>query len=182
MNAHLLPFADIIAWCLMPNHFHWMLWVRPNNPEAGLEPAHRLALSQSVGKEVEKKWKSLNQSIGSLQSSYTQAINKQQNKSGSIFRNNFKAENLTDISGITPSYYDTMFGASMRVDIPEKEYPQVCFEYIHNNPVRAGLVNHPSEWEFSSYNDYYSGRTGKLINRELAKEFITLQPNPRAGF
>jgi len=34
MSTHLLPYADIIAWCLMPNHFHWMLWVH-KNPGAG---------------------------------------------------------------------------------------------------------------------------------------------------
>jgi len=165
MSLHLLPYADIIAWCLMPNHFHWMLWVREDvNPGAGSKPVPGL----------EKKWKSLNQSIGSLQSSYTQAINKQLNRSGSLFRKHCKAENLTDIGKISSSYYNTMFGTSLRVDMSEKEYPQVCFEYIHNNPVRAGLVNHPAEWEFSSYNDYYSGRTGKLVNRELAKEFVNL--------
>ncbi|MGI6047440.1 MAG: transposase [Petrimonas sp.] len=165
MSLHLLPYADIIAWCLMPNHFHWMLWVREDvNPGAGSKPVPGL----------EKKWKSLNQSIGSLQSSYTQAINKQLNRSGSLFRKHCKSENLTDIGKISSSYYNTMFGTSLRVDVSEKEYPQVCFEYIHNNPVRAGLVNHPAEWEFSSYNDYYSGRTGKLVNRELAKEFVNL--------
>ena len=28
MKTHLLPYADIMAWCLMPNHFHWMIYVR----------------------------------------------------------------------------------------------------------------------------------------------------------
>ena len=27
IKLHLLPHADIIAWCLMPNHFHLMLYV-----------------------------------------------------------------------------------------------------------------------------------------------------------
>ena len=28
MNDYLLPYCDIMAWCLMPNHFHWMVYVR----------------------------------------------------------------------------------------------------------------------------------------------------------
>lgn len=31
-------------------------------------------------------------------------------------------------------------------------------EYMHFNPVKSGLVNHPSEYEFSSYHQYYGKR------------------------
>lgn len=27
IKKHILPFADILAWCLMPNHFHLMVYV-----------------------------------------------------------------------------------------------------------------------------------------------------------
>ena len=27
IHKHVLPFADILAWCLMPNHFHLMVHV-----------------------------------------------------------------------------------------------------------------------------------------------------------
>ena len=26
IRTHILPFADILAWCLMPNHFHLMIY------------------------------------------------------------------------------------------------------------------------------------------------------------
>ena len=28
MRAYLLPYGDLVAWCLMPNHFHWQFYVR----------------------------------------------------------------------------------------------------------------------------------------------------------
>jgi putative transposase len=56
------------------------------------------------------------------------------------------------------------------LDLPEINYLNVCFDYIHLNPVNGGLVKNPEDWEFSSYRDYFCGRKGKLINRELAKE------------
>jgi len=27
VKKHILPYADILAWCLMPNHFHFMVHV-----------------------------------------------------------------------------------------------------------------------------------------------------------
>jgi len=28
VRKHILPHADILAWCLMPNHFHFMVYVK----------------------------------------------------------------------------------------------------------------------------------------------------------
>jgi putative transposase len=55
--------------------------------------------------------------------------------------------------------------------LPEDDYPQVCFNYIHNNPVKAKLVQKVEEWEFSSAMDYAGLRKGKLINKKTAAEF-----------
>jgi putative transposase len=27
IRKHILPYADVLAWCLMPNHFHIMIYV-----------------------------------------------------------------------------------------------------------------------------------------------------------
>lgn len=62
VNKLLLPYVDVIAWCLMPNHFHFLVYV--------------------------------------------------------------------------------------------KEYPQVCWNYIHNNPIEANTVKKPEDWEYSSYRDF----------------------------
>ena len=42
-------------------------------------------------------------------------------------------------------------------------------EYIHNNPVRRGLVNSPEHWKFSSALDYYSDQNGPI---EIDRSFI----------
>jgi len=47
----------------------------------------------------------------------------------------------------------------------------VCFNYIHQNPVTAGMVKNAGDWEYSSYIDYSGKRDGKLISRERAAEF-----------
>ncbi|MDA3778747.1 MAG: hypothetical protein PF487_00705, partial [Bacteroidales bacterium] len=51
---------------------------------------------------------------------------------------------------------------------------QVCFNYIHQNPVKAGLVKNAVDWEFSSAVDYAGLRDGKLVNKPLAKEYFMI--------
>ena len=55
MRKHLLPHCHLLAWCLMPNHFHWLVLLR--------DTANALAL----GKDLRV-----------MLSSYTRAIQQQQ--------------------------------------------------------------------------------------------------------
>jgi len=82
-----------------------------------------------------------------------------------------KAICLTDSSGYSPAWYQTQYGAVINISDPEKEYPQVCFNYIHQNPINGNLVDKPEDWEYSSYLDHAGLRNGKLINRERTDEF-----------
>ena len=163
MHEHLLPHCNILAWCLMPNHFHWMVEVIKLDIVT-----HGVTLSHPVS----AKTRSFNNSIGVLLRSYTRAINKRFNRSGNLFREATKAECLTCIDGITPAFFNTNYGTIINITDPEKEYPQQCFNYIHENPVKAGLVKNPKDWEFSSYSDYNGKRNGTLVNRERAKILI----------
>ena len=164
MKEYILPYADIMAWCLMPNHFHWMVYVRETDifRSRGATQSRTPTISDNI---------SFNKSIGILLASYTSAINNQENITGSLFREKTKAECLTAFNGITPSFFNTEYGTIMNIPDPEREYPQICFNYIHNNPVKAGLVKSAEDWEFSSCQDVCGMRNGKLINRERINEF-----------
>jgi putative transposase len=161
-KLYITPYADILTWCLMPNHFHFMVYV------------HRLSLE--ISEQVTEthrlsKTRTLNDSTSILLRSYTRAIQKQENITGSIFQHRTKAVCLTDVTGISPAWFHSNYGTIINITDPEKEYPQVCFNYIHQNPIKARLVKNPEDWEFSSYPDYSGLRRGKLINRERAAEF-----------
>ena len=178
LRVHIMPFADVLAWCLMPNHFHLMLEVREveieylasgisegfTSSEALTKPEFDTETSKLPVKTT------LNHSIGVLLRSYTRAINTQESRTGSLFRKKTKAICLNEINGITSHWY-TSFGVTfMKVDIPEYQYPQTCFNYIHNNPVSAGLVVRAEDWEFSSYVDLVGMRAGNLVNRERVEK------------
>ncbi len=159
IRKHILPFVDIIAWCLMPTHFHLLVYVKHDDDLSNLVLPKRRDTN-------------LNKEIGIMLASYCRAINIQENRTGSLFRSATKSKYVTNVNWLTPSFFQTFFGTQINVEIPEKEYPKLCFDYIHFNPVRAGLVKNPEDWEFSSYLDYYGGRDGKLVNKERALEFF----------
>jgi putative transposase len=163
VKSQIGPYGNILAWCMMPNHFHLMMEVTDPSISRG-------ATSSRTPTSPNDRQLSLNDSIGILLSSYTRAINIQENTTGSLFRQKTKAICLNEINGISSNWF-TSFGVTfMNVMIPEFQYPQVCFNYIHNNPVKAGLVEKPEEWEFSSYLDLKSLRNGKLVDKERVAE------------
>lgn len=162
----LLPHADVLAWCLMPNHFHLLLVPRNGSSSTRTRSA---TLSRAPSATAV----TLNQSIGIILASYTRAINIQENSTGSLFRQKTKAQCLTKSNGVTPAYLNSNFGSLITLQTPENQYPQVCFNYIHQNPVKANLVKKAEDWEFSSYRDYCGLRTvDGLVNFDLAKTFF----------
>ena len=162
IKLYIIPHADILAWCLMPNHFHLMVFI--HSPEISVS-------DQSETEINARNVRNMNDSIGLILRTYTRALNKQKKRSGSLFKTHTQAEAITGIKGITPAYYITSLEEELEKQIPEVEYPQTCFNYIHDNPVKAKLAHHPEDWEFSSYRDYSGLRHGTLINKKRASYF-----------
>jgi len=172
VRKYILPHCDILAWCLMPNHFHLMVLInKVEVPVTQFSPG-ALSMKPRASLEAIPSVRSLNFSIGLMLRSYTNAINKQRKLSGSLFRKKTKAECINCPDGLTPSFITVRGVTYFNNEQPERQYPQVCFNYIHQNPVKAGLVTRPEEWEFSSAADYAGLRDGSLINREIARKYI----------
>jgi putative transposase len=128
LREFLLPHAHLLAWCLMPNHFHLLVQLRD-----GASPQR------------------FSDAIGTLLSSYTRAVNRQQNRTGSLFQQKTKAKLLD--SGL---------------------YALNCFCYIHQNPRRAALEHIAGAWPWSSFQDYVGRRQGTLCNAALATQLLDL--------
>lgn len=141
VKAELKPISDIICYCLMPNHFHFMLSTFNNFDDEKFSAGFRILLS-----------------------SYTKAINIQEKRSGSLFQQNSKAKCLTALT-----------------NYKSNNYGLVCFNYIHQNPVKAGFVTKLGDWEFSSFRDYAGMRNGTMCNKDLAFELLGI-PCSKEGF
>ncbi len=149
------PVCEILAWCLMPNHFHFLIQATKNSQRL-TDEKHRPLLQI------------LSKNMGTLISSYTQAFNKQQGRIGALFSHNTKAKLLND--------YTPVSGSDI-IRAINNDYATQCLLYIHQNPVSSGLVSKPEDWEFSSFRDFAGLRNGKLANQELAFSFIELDKN-----
>lgn len=186
MRAYLLPFGDLIAWALMPNHFHWLFFVRKIEiPRKELwEHVDKVEFERRTKKYGLKaqsvKTKStrnvdkdlpitLNLAIGNLEKSYSKAFNKETEQTGSVFRKNAKAKDgwLNEFITVTKNN-----GQADYRFLPGSNYGYQCLCYIHDNPKKADLVSNNTDWPFSSAKDYAGLRNGTLCNLKLGRELI----------
>jgi len=138
------PQCEIIAYCLMPNHFHFMV-VTDERCEVVIQQGGNLLDPLTNG-------------IRKLLSGYARIFNKKYGKSGSLFRQKTKAKMLED-------------EARLLKVIQPGDYYANCFYYIHLNPFQSGLVAKAEDWIFSSCKEYALLRKGTLVNIEMAKKY-----------
>ena len=134
-KEHLSPVLETFCYCLVPTHFHLLIRIKEE------KQIKRLI-------DIEKKVQPINlfisKKFSNFFSSYTQAFNKQQSRTGSLFQKNFK-----------------------RKEIDSEEYLYRVINYIHFNPVNAKLVRRIEDWEFSSYVDLISDHRSFLQKEEV---------------
>jgi putative transposase len=127
---------------MMPDHFHLLIYI----PEL-----HDSAPLIDTGKS---RSDILRRKIGTILSSYTQAINKQELRTGSLFQPKTKAKKIDNDNHLL-----------------------CAFHYIHQNPLRAGLVKHIQDWKYSSFSEFYREKI-ILVDDDIVKIFLDLDLNP----
>ena len=85
LSQFIAPYSDILAWCLMPNHFH--LLVHATNKSIETRKSGGLQLSN------------LSYGIKQLLSSYTKSVNKREKRTGNLFQQKTKAKCVNDSKG-----------------------------------------------------------------------------------
>ncbi|MCI0576758.1 MAG: transposase [Chloroflexi bacterium] len=113
----------VIAYCLMPNHYHFLL------RQDGEVPVTKF--------------------IGVLFNAYSQALNNQQERTGTLFEGRFKD-----------------------VHVDREPYLLHLCRYIHGNPVKAGLVTTLEEWPYSNYHEWIKARPGSLVDHEFIDAYF----------
>ncbi len=117
MEKYFLPAQiELLAYCLMPNHYHLLILLHDVNLSAVMQ---RFALS------------------------YSKAMARRFQRTGSLFEGPFQSRHVA-------KYEDVLY----------------LSRYIHLNPVVAGLVSRPEDWEFSSYREYLGLCSGMLTHPE----------------
>ncbi|MDP4685567.1 MAG: hypothetical protein NWS53_01665 [Salibacteraceae bacterium] len=120
-KIYISSFSKTTAYCLMPNHFHFLIQINDEELLKSTFPKFGTLEKYEQANLLSKRF-------SNLFSSYTQAFNKQQGRKGSLFIKNFKKKHIDD-----SSYFTRLI------------------QYIHLNPVDAGIVSLAENWKYSSY-------------------------------
>lgn len=88
-DRYISPFCDTIAWALLGNHFHFLIYVKE------LEQVNLEKLEYSTV-EMPKKL-DVHLQFGHLFNSYAKAINKRYHRTGSLFEKNFERKKIDSI-------------------------------------------------------------------------------------
>lgn len=169
MKQHLCPYADILCYALMPNHFHWLVQVNESGCALSNAVKPRNKFSNSSAANGPDYQQNISHGIAVLLRSYTRAINVQEERSGSLFRKNTKAK--TGMITEFVSRPDSLVNAPRNNPL---FYPRICFRYIHQNPVKAGFVNAPEEYRHSSAFSYKYNLKQTICNVELGRTLFEI--------
>jgi len=116
----------------MSNHFHLLISVRSKEEQEKLYESRNLKT---------KKLRTPSKHLANFFSSYTQSLNKQTGRVGSLFQKNFK-----------------------RKEIDSDDYFRKLVVYIHQNPAHHNFNSKFSEYPFSSF-DHYTKNDESFLNK-----------------
>ncbi len=119
----LSPFVETYAYCLIGNHFHFLIKVNDS-----LEENYHLKISHQFRRFFQ---------------SYALSINKQECRSGSLFRKNFRRIHVTDM-----------------------DYLKRLVFYIHFNPQKHQIVQDFRTYRYSSYPQIVNGQMDSNVKRK----------------
>ena len=129
---YLSGYLDIYTYCLLSNHFHFLIKIKENDS---------ITSSDGIDKIISEQFRRF--FLG-----YSQAINIQQNRTGSLFQKNFK-----------------------RKRINKNDYLYRIIYYIHLNPVLHKICTSFEDYPFSSYGIILSNKPTKIKRNKVLALF-----------
>lgn len=142
---YISPIAYTYAYCLMPNHFHFLLKIKP---ESLLKKSGIFEMSKSLKNNLSDISNILSKQFKNLFRSYTGSYDKIYERRGTLLEPRFK-----------------------RLLVDSKEYFINAMNYIHQNPIHHSFVDNIEDWKFSSFTNFYSDNDSKLQLETVYKLF-----------
>jgi putative transposase len=148
-DEYLSSVIDTFAYCLLGNHFHFLIRVKENLMDnldlTTFQKLSNLPDANPVHHIVSHQFRKFFQS-------YAMAFNKQHNRVGTLFQTPFKRAMVNSDTYFTQLVY-----------------------YIHSNPQHHDLTDDFREWKWSSYNRILIDKPSKLRKTEVIEWFGNMQ-------
>ena len=130
-------FVELLGFCIMGNHFHMLVRMLPGDLFDEREIKRRFAIYYGPDarpdmcekriKHFRSKWSSLSEYMREIKQRFSRCYNKRHDRRGFFWADRFKS--------VIVEEGDTLIN---------------CLSYIDLNPVRAGLVERPEDYRWSS--------------------------------
>ncbi len=160
-QLYISPIAHTFCYCLMPNHFHFLVQIKSEEELNAFFELHGADLQafdinspknfeglNSEGKKRKPLHLLISQQFSNFFNSYAKAFNKLYNRKGSLFMHTYK-----------------------RKHIDSQEYLLTLIHYIHANPIEAKLCKTYAHWTYSSYTPLISDEPTFLNAAQLLSWF-----------
>lgn len=139
---HIEPVAATYAFCLLPNHFHFLNYVRTDEEQRRWQEVQGCQLSESWQPSPPHR------GFKNLFIAYTMAFNLRYERTGSLFEKPFH-----------------------RILVDSDRYFTALVRYIHRNPQKHGLIADFRDWPWSSYGAFLSDRTTRIRRSDVLEWF-----------
>lgn len=133
---YISPVCDTFAYCLMPNHFHFLIRVRA---VAELQVRAVELGKIDLATEAFEDGTFVMQQFKNCFSGYTKAYNKRFERRGALFLDHVR-----------------------RIEVRDEVYFTRLVHYITTNAVHHGFCTSAAEWEFCSYHAMQSDKPTRL--------------------
>ena len=137
-DAYLSPALNVYAYCLLPNHYHILIKTKPETEVNSLT---------IFGKKLKYKDR-LTSLFKNFFISYAKAINKQENRTSSLFEKPFHRKYITN-----------------------ENYLVRIILYIHLNPFHHKLNTDYRKYKWSSYIRFMNNKPSRLMKEEVLDMF-----------
>ena len=151
-HSYLGNYLDTYAYCLMANHFHFIVQVKTvdNHFRDSVRKENTVAAVSFLNDEKDLNT-FLEDQFKRFFSSLAHTFNKKYKRHGSVFQKRFKRIELVTLAQILN---------------------KIC--YTHHNPLHHNAAYEYVAWEFSSYKAYISNKITKVNRTEGLKLFDEL--------
>lgn len=156
-----LPYCKVLAYCLLPNHFHFEIYATEDS--ANIKKVGNITSCQ------------LSNGFRLLQSNYAQWFNKRRGRTGSLFRQKTKAKGMSDGSsnhGYIAFHYIHQNPLNAKL-VSKLEDWQYCSFQDYAGLRNGNLCDKALANQLIGFNERdFAGESHKLIDEEMGKKLF----------
>ncbi len=145
VEENLVPVSEVYAYCLLPNHFHFLVRIKSEKEWKSLVKVSTLDKAE---RGLHAQQSIFSKQFSRIFNSYSQAFNKENGRHGPLIESPFK-----------------------RKEITSEEYLRDVIVYIHRNPQNHGLVDDFRDYEYSIYNLFLNNLQSFILQKEVMDLF-----------